>query len=176
VIVRDARPGDRDAILAVTLAAYQEYAERMPVHWEAYRRDILTTLTHTGSAEQIVAEEDEMLVGAVLLYPAGTAGGALESTPSWGAWPEVRLLAVAPSARGRGIGATLMQECVRRARRAGATALTLHTTDMMAAAVRLYRRMGFVRAPDLDFRPVPEVTINGYRLDIGGRSGQKESP
>lgn len=62
-----------------------------------------------------------------------------------------------------------MHECIRRARGAGATALTLHTTDIMHAAIRLYERMGFRRAPELDFRPVPDVTIKGYRLWLGTR-------
>jgi hypothetical protein len=26
--------------------------------------------------------------------------------------------------------------------------------------------MGFVRAPDLDFHPVPQVTIKGYRFNL----------
>src|SRR5262249_56991066 len=80
--------------------------------------------------------------------------------------PVVRLLAVAPSARGGGIGALLMQECARRARAAGAEALTLHTTDMMQAAMRLYARLGFERAPALDFEPAPGVVAKGFRLDL----------
>jgi ribosomal protein S18 acetylase RimI-like enzyme len=81
-------------------------------------------------------------------------------------WPEVRLLAVAPLARGRGVGAALMQECVRRVRKTGGRVLSLHTTDMMQAALRMYERMGFVRAPELDFHPAPGVTVQGYRLDL----------
>jgi GNAT superfamily N-acetyltransferase len=164
VQVRDARPADSRAILDITLAAYQEYAPQMPGHWEAYRQNIFTTLADITPAEQIVAEQDGKLVGAVLLYPGRTAGhdrGPAGPTP-----PEVRLLAVAPAARGRGVGTALMAECVHRARGAGATALTLHTTDMMAAAMRLYARMGFVRAAELDFHPVPGVTIKGYRLAL----------
>ena len=59
-----------------------------------------------------------------------------------------------------------MDECVTRARASGATSLTLHTTDFMQAAVRLYGRLGFVRAPDLDFQPAPGVVVKGYRLDL----------
>ncbi len=82
-------------------------------------------------------------------------------------WPEVRLLAVAPAARSQGIGAALMQECVRRARRAGTGALSLHTTDLMRTAMGMYERIGFVRAPELDFHPAPGVTVKGFRLDLG---------
>jgi hypothetical protein len=37
----------------------------------------------------------------------------------------------------------------------------------MQAALRLYERLGFVRAPELDFRPAPGVTVKGYRVDLG---------
>jgi ribosomal protein S18 acetylase RimI-like enzyme len=64
------------------------------------------------------------------------------------------------------VGAALMQECVRRVRKTGGRVLSLHTTDMMQAALRMYERMGFVRAPELDFHPAPGVTVQGYRLDL----------
>ena len=35
--------------------------------------------------------------------------------------------------------------------------------------VSMYARMGFVRAPELDFHPLPSVTIKGYRLDFAAR-------
>ena len=44
-----------------------------------------------------------------------------------------------------------MQECMHRARHSGARALGLHTTDIVNAVMRLYERMGFKRAPELDF-------------------------
>ena len=164
--IRDARPSDRDAIEAVTLAAYEQYAAAMPAHWDLYRQNILSTLAAADPRAQIVAEAGDRTLGSVLLYPAGTViarhGGGSITLPS----PEVRLLAVAPAARGQGVGFTLMQECIRRARRSGATTLTLHTTEIMQAAVRLYERIGFVRAQELDFEPAPGVIIKGYRRGL----------
>jgi len=163
VVIRDARPEDRGAIREVTLAAYAEYAAQMPApHWEAYRLNIIATLEQVAPAEQIVAESGGAVIGTVLLYPPH----GLNPAPDQSAWPEVRLLAVAPARRGAGVGAALMEECVRRARRSGSTALSLHTTDMMQSAMRMYARMGFVRAPELDFHPLPDVTIKGYRLAL----------
>ncbi len=37
---------------------------------------------------------------------------------------------------------------------------------MMQAAVRLYERMGFVRAPEIDFQPAPGIVVKGFRLDL----------
>jgi len=164
--IRDARPSDHDVILALTLAAYQEYAPLMPAHWGGYRQNILSTLADVKPAEQIVAEQHGHMVGTVLLYPAGTVFPSADGLPVTLRWPEVRLLAVTPGARGQGVGTALMGECVRRARQAGAAALTLHTTDIMEAAIRLYERMGFMRASELDFHPAPGATVKGYRLKL----------
>jgi GNAT superfamily N-acetyltransferase len=166
--IRDAHDTDRDAIRDVTLAAFHEYEAILPpAHWGDYRRDILDALVNVWPAQQIVAEQDGAIVGSVLLYPAGSVFYAPDGISSVRIeQPEVRLLAVAPAARGEGIGTALMQECVRRARLSKASTLTLRTSDMMRAAVRMYDHMGFERAPGLDYRPVPGVTIKGYRLNL----------
>jgi GNAT superfamily N-acetyltransferase len=165
--IRDARRDDEESILGVTLSGYQEYAKPMAGMWEAYRQNIVETLANPAPAEQIVAERSGTIVGAVLLYPAGgVIGTDPQGTPIRLTWPEVRLLAVPPDYRGQGVGAALMDECIRRARAARATALTLHTSDMMQAAMRMYGRLGFARYPEIDFHPAPEVTIKGYRLEL----------
>jgi ribosomal protein S18 acetylase RimI-like enzyme len=68
--------------------------------------------------------------------------------------------------RGQGIGTELTLECVRRAERAGASALGLHTTDAMQAAIQIYERMGFVHVPELDWHPTDSTVIKGYRLSL----------
>lgn len=164
--IRDAQDGDRDAIREVTLSAFQEYAAQMPAHWESYRQGVLATLANVTPAEQIVAEREGIIVGTVLLYPAGAVFSPPNRPPMTLDWPEMRLLAVAPAARGLGIGATLVRECIRRARRSGSAFLTLHTSDVMRVAMRMYERIGFVRAPELDFHPAQDLTVKGYRLSV----------
>ena len=167
--IRDARDDEREVIRDVTLAAYEEYAAVMPEpFWEEYRRQLLVTLDEEGPVERIVAEREGMVVGSVLLYPP--LANAYTRVLVGVGWPEVRLLAVAPGARGQGVGTALMDECERRARRAGATMLGLHTMDMMQAALRLYERRGFIRAPELDFHPAEGVLVKGYRRSLDGRT------
>ena len=167
VIVRDARDDERSAVRALTLRAYAEYAAVMaPEAWEGLERAVRAALLASGPAERIVAERGGALVGSVLLYPAATdAYGGLAGPASW---PELRLLAVAPEARGLGVGGALVRECVRRARRMGARELGLHTSETMAVARAMYRRMGFVRAPEHDFRPDGAELVEGYRLPLDG--------
>jgi GNAT superfamily N-acetyltransferase len=163
--VRTARAEDCDAMRDVTLAAYEEYAAILPSpFWAAYRRMLLETLEREGPAERIVAEQRGAIVGSVLLFPPDAQ--AYGRTVAGGDCPEVRLLAVLPAARGQGVGRALMDECVRRARHAGARALGLHTMDFMMAAREMYVRMGFVHAPDLDFTPARGVVVKAYRLDL----------
>lgn len=166
--IRDARDDERGVIRAVTLAAYAEYAASMGDHWDDYRRGLLARLDG-AVADRIVAERDGEVVGSVLLYPAGTSAPRPDGKLLHFDSPEVGLLSVKPAARGQGIGAALIAECARRARQAGASALTLHTMDMMHGAARLYERMGFVRDHERDFRPAERVTVRAFRLDLNGR-------
>ena len=167
--IREAREADQDAIREVTIAAYQEYAATMQGGWESYKHSILETLADVKPAEQLVAEVDGAIAGTVLLFPANTEFTVPNGRKVTLASPEIRLLAVAPAARGKGIGAALIRECMRRAREAGAPAVTLHTTDMMRVAQSMYERMGFGRATELDFNPAPGFTVKGYRFYFDSR-------
>src|SRR4051812_26448129 len=164
--IRDARADERAAIRALTLAAYAEYATIMaPTAWAGLRQALLSGLAAEGAVERIVAEQEGALVGSVMLYsPTASAYG--DAVVGAGL-PELRLLAVAAAARGQGVGTALVEECMWRARRVGASALGLHTSESLQAAIRMDERMGFVRAPEGDFQPSGAELIIAYQLRLG---------
>lgn len=171
VRMRDARPDDRRAVAALTLAAYGEYADTMePDAWAGLAGAVRGALASDDPAvERIVAEREGEIIGSVMLYPArASAYGDLADAAHW---PELRLLAVAPSARGLGVGRMLVDECIRRARAAGAMALGLHTSRSMRVALRMYEAMGFVRAPEHDFQPPGAELVTAYQLPLADDGG-----
>jgi ribosomal protein S18 acetylase RimI-like enzyme len=164
--LRDARPAELAAIRDLTIDAYRQYESLMdPAAWAGLRNAIERTFEPDAApAARIVAEADGTLLGSVMLYPPGADpyGGALGPHPR----PEVSLLAVAPDARGRGIGLALMEECTRRAAAQGALVIGIHTSRRMKVAIEMYRRMGFRRAPDFDFRAEGAELVEAFTLDL----------
>ena len=162
IVVRLARSDERDGIRELTLSAYAQYATAMePSTWKALQDAITTALSVDLGAQQIVAEQEGALLGAVMLFPAETeAYGTLG--PRVG-WPEIRALAVAPRARRLGVARLLLDECLRLARQAGADTIGLHTSQSMREAIRLYETLGFERDPAMDIRVEGAEAVEAYR-------------
>ncbi|MDP2409260.1 MAG: helix-turn-helix domain-containing GNAT family N-acetyltransferase [Pseudolabrys sp.] len=78
-----------------------------------------------------IAEVNGENAGCVLL---------VEDTPGVA---RLRLLVVEPGARGLGLGKRLTDECVRFAREAGYTRITLWTHSVLTAARHIYKQAGF---------------------------------
>lgn len=162
--IRDAVDSDREAIQAVSLGAYVQYAEVLPKErWEAYRDSILASVYGEEPAARIVAEWNQEIVGSVLLFI--TSEKAYDRPQLGIKGPIIRLLSVSPHARGKGIATALIKECVRRAQQMGAEYLHLHTSDMMAAAVKLYEHLGFERAVDKDMMNGTTL-VKGYQINL----------
>ena len=84
------------------------------------------------NADYIVAETNNKIVGAIAYYPPG------KSNPKYfdSNCASLRLLAVNPNYRGRGIGKLLTQTGIDRAKKDNAEAIGLYTSTIMTAAQR----------------------------------------
>ena len=75
------------------------------------------------------------------------------------------MLGVSPAARGKGIARALLRESISYARQKGANHIYLHSTDLMADAIRLYEWLGFKRDTSKEFNKLNFV-VKCYRYDI----------
>ncbi|MUT67196.1 GNAT family N-acetyltransferase [Paenibacillus sp. NEAU-GSW1] len=164
VHIRDATDTDREAVLALMLEAYGQYAKVMPEEgWKQYAENIKESVDREGPIARILAELDGEIVGSVQLFASSeTAYGAPELGITS---PIIRLLATSPRARGKGVATALIKESARRSVELGADTLHLHTSDMMASAVKLYERLGFERARDKEMQK-GETLVKCYRLQL----------
>ena len=142
--IRPYAPADRDAVNAVALAAFSDYRNDYQ-DWPSFSEGIgrMANLAQVG--ELMVAGIGAVVAGAVVHVPPGAPRSAMFPEH----WSLVRMLVVAPAWRGGGIGRQLMAGCLRGAMRVGAPALGLHTSPIMASALRMYLDLGFERDCDL---------------------------
>lgn len=160
-LIRHFQPADRDAVNRVARAAFEQYAHDYQ-DWPTFSERLARMADLAGQADLIVAEIAGEVAGAVVHVGPGKPRSPIFPDD----WSLIRMLVVDPAHRGRGIGPQLVAACLRCAIRDGAPAVGLHTSPIMAPALRLYTRLGFTRDRDLD--PIHGVPYGRYVLPAGG--------
>ncbi|MEQ5840328.1 GNAT family N-acetyltransferase [Paraburkholderia acidicola] len=124
---RRAVPADRQAIEEIVRHAYSPYISRI------------------GRPPGPMSDDYEVLIAAGRVYVVEVEGaiqGILVLVPE----PDAMLLdnvAVAPSARGTGIGRSLLEYAEHSARAAGYRVIRLYTHETMTENIALYARIGY---------------------------------
>lgn len=146
-----------DQVGALRVEAYQAQDLLNPSY-----ASILRDLGRDGHGTVFVADDDGKLAGTVMLEPwhpgSEVAAGPHEA--------EVRALAVAPWAQRRGAARALMCSVIDAAAAAGAARLLLSTQPAMTSAQHLYASLGFARLPELDWSPVPRMTLLAFGIAL----------
>ncbi|WP_394350465.1 GNAT family N-acetyltransferase [Nocardiopsis quinghaiensis] len=125
--------------------------------------EALRLLGTDGRGEILVAaDEEQRLLGTIMFEPWSAESEIARNADE----AEIRAFAVAPEARGRGVGRDLVNALVERAREEGVTRLLLSTLPEMVSAQYVYRARGFERVPERDWTPMPGVTLLAYELVV----------
>lgn len=112
-----------------------------------------------------IAELNGRRAGCVLCVPAG------ETTA------QLRILLVDPAARGHGLGAALVGECIGFARGSGYTRMKLWTNDVLTAARRIYLSRGFVLTESQPHHSFgADLVGQVYELDLRAEASGDRSP
>lgn len=119
--VRDAVAADLDAICAIERASFPD--PWVPAMFRAHLRP--------GVNAFLVADEGARLVGYAIAHTVADVADLLN-------------IAVHPDARGRGIGAALLDALMARCAVRGAESMTLDVRESNAAARALYASRGFI--------------------------------
>ena len=139
-LLRPARPGDYGWVISRHGALYAQEQGWGPA-FEAYCAHVIADYVekHDPQRENAwIAEVDGAPVGSIFCVKRD------EETA------QLRMLLLEPSARGLGIGARLVEECVRFARQAGSRRMVLFTTALQREAARIYAKAGFELVEESD--------------------------
>ncbi len=162
VTVRAAHPDEWEAAGRITVAAY--FADKhIDSRTGGYADDLGDAATRAVEAELLVAVAGREVVGTVTVVHPGTRWSEVSREGEL----EFRMLAVAPAARGRGVGEQLLQAVIDHAKAAGVRRLVLSSSEHMTTAHRLYRRHGFERLPERDWQTVSGLTLHAFVLNLG---------
>lgn len=169
LLIRDVAPAEREALGRMMVEVYSALdgfptPEQQPRYY-ALLRDIAAFAEKPGARVLVaIAPPDDLAGGVVYFadmahYGSGGAATALRECSG------IRLLGVSPKHRGGGVGKALTLQCIELARDAGHRQVVLHTTDAMRVAWGMYERLGFERAPELDFEQ-QGFPVRGFRLAL----------
>lgn len=161
VVVRPAVEADLPAVGAVTVEAYG--VDGFLEGTDDYARTLADAASRFRDAELLVAVDDAgAVVGSVTVVLPGSPFAEISVEGE----VEFRMLAVAASARGRGVGEALVRAVLERARVAGFSTVVLSSSERMVAAHRLYERLGFVRMPERDWFPLPGLRLVAFSVSV----------
>lgn len=161
VVIRSHRPGDLGWIVSRHGSLYaEEYG------WDGAFEALVA-----GVAKEFIENFDPRYEHCWMAEIDGRTVGSVCLVRKSATVAKLRLLIVDPSARGHQIGTRLVDECVRFARRAGYTSITLWTNSILDAARRIYEKAGFVRTEvgPIEHRFGKDLVFETWDLQLDAR-------
>ncbi len=131
VTIRELRPDDYDALIALWEDAGLPYKPKGRDSWEAIQRQL-----ELPTAIYLVAELDGKMVGAVL--------GTHDGRKGW-----INRVAVHPDYRGRGIARRLVEAVERRCLELGIQIFAALIEDWNETSMKVFERLGYQKHEDI---------------------------
>ena len=155
--IRELDPGSPGDVAAAR-ALFEEYAASLDVD-----------LAFQGFADELAALPEGYLPPAGMLLLAeldGAPVGSVFVVRKTDAVAKLRLLIVDPRARGLGLGKRLVDECLRFAKEAGYSSMTLWTQSILTSARGIYQHAGF--------KLVAEEPHHSFGVDLVGETWERD--
>jgi ribosomal protein S18 acetylase RimI-like enzyme len=158
--IRPAEPAEFPDVADLCVAAYAPFLAG-DGNYVAVLRDVAR---RAAEAELLVAVEPGggVVLGTVTFVPEGGALGEIAGPGE----AEFRMLAVDPAAQGRGVGTALLRRVLEDSRHDRKVGVVCSSQPVMRAAHRIYERVGFKRAPERDWSPVPGVELLAFTISF----------
>jgi ribosomal protein S18 acetylase RimI-like enzyme len=161
ITVRLARPREYDAVGALTARAYLDSG--LVPDGSDYDETLRRASDRAEHSELLVAvDAGGELLGTVSFVRAGSRYAEVSREGE----AEFRMLAVDPGAQGRGVGTGLLRRVLDYSRARGSHGIVCSSLPEMRAAHRIYRRLGFRRAPERDWSPLAGVDLLAFAISF----------
>jgi DNA-binding MarR family transcriptional regulator/GNAT superfamily N-acetyltransferase len=156
LLLRQHRPGDMGWVTSANATLYaQEYG------WDITYEALVAKIT-----AEFIENFDTRRERCWIAEMNGERVGSVFVVRKTDAIAKLRLLIIDPRARGLGLGRRLVEECLRFAKDAGYTSMTLWTQSILTAARAIYDRAGFKR--------VAEDPHHSFGVDLIGETWERD--
>lgn len=137
--IRTILPADNPAIAAIIRETLTEFGLNRPgtAYYDAATDDMYGSFLAPGSRYHVGLLNDRIIGGGGVYPSDGLPEGICEMVKMY----------LAPSARGRGLGKQLIEECVEFARQYGYKQMYIETMPELDTAVAIYKKFGFRHLP-----------------------------
>ncbi|MEI4769102.1 GNAT family N-acetyltransferase [Psychrobacillus sp. FJAT-51614] len=158
---------EKDIVRQLLVESYSQFkSSYMNVQdWLDYAKDLKESVDNPAVDKILVARDGETLLGTLQLFTNSNAAYGRPELEIHS--PIIRMLAVSPNARGKGIAQALLKESIHYAREKNSKHVYLHTSDKMTSAIRLYEWLGFKRDTSKEFKKLNFI-VKCYRYDLLG--------
>ncbi len=167
LVIRPIADDEYDAVGDLVVRAYSDAGHLDQDHgYDVVLRDVRARAACGPVLVATPAADPSTILGSVTICPPGTLYAEIARPDE----TEFRFLAVDPAASRRGVATALVDACIDHARSLGHRALVLSVIDWNEPGHRLYRNMGFLRAPERDWVPIPEIRLLVSELKLRMRT------